>query len=495
MGSRPDPRPEGVGPRDGRLRTLASGVVGTTRARLWCAWAPADAFARRRAAVVLVGIAAALSYVVQAVAWPMYDLLHRDAADYLATYAELGRGDPLFPQQMLARPPLAPLVLGGTMELGGPYLLEVVMGLAFVATVCAYFAAARKLGSAAAVAVAALLVLSFDVGALYHQATSDALFGTGLAFLALALARAWSAPSTRRFALAGLAAAGCALIRPSGIVLVPVVGLCLCLVPGPGRERARRALTFVAAASLVLVSLAESTPSGTTRFTVASGGPLPPPLYRLFVDEHLVSPENGPASAELGRAVERLVALEPYRSYGITRDRVFREGTNFMTWDLAWLAQERWGDEAGARMTDVLEETVRAHPGATARGALGTLHFYLRSRYWFPAAQVDQADPASGFVTRDGRRLRRALAIQLIPARTSSIPGHPIRMAGTSTTGATSSGPSCGSRTRPGRRGTSTCRRPSPGTPRDCLPATGRGGSQRASAASSRTSRRRCFSS
>jgi len=191
------------------------------------------------------------------------------------------------------------------------------------------------------------------------------------------------------------------------------VGLCACLAPG--RRRVRRALTVVAAGSLVLVSLAELNAVRYDSFTVASGGPLPPPLYRLFVDEHLVSPANGPASAELGRAVDRLVALEPYRSYGITRARVFREGTNFMTWDLAWLARERWGDEARARMTDVLEETVRAHPGETARGALGTLLFYLRSRYWFPAAQVDRADRPSGFVTRDGRRLRRAPATQLIP--------------------------------------------------------------------------------
>ena len=415
MGSRPDSGPEGVGRRDIGARALVSGVLASSRARLRRAWAPAGAFTRRRAAVVVVGVAAALSYAVQAVAWPMYDLLHRDAADYFATFVELGRADPLFPQQMLARPPLAPLVLGGTMELGGPYLLEVVMGLAFVATVCAYFAAARRLGSAAAVVIAVLLVLSFDVGALYHQATSDALFATGLAFVALALARAWAAPSLGGFAVAGLAAAACALVRPSGIALLPVVGLCACLVPGRGRERIRRALTVVAAGALVLVSLAEFNAVRYGSFTVASGGPLPPPLYRLFVDEHLVSPKNGPTSAELGRAVDRLVALEPYRSYGITRDRAFREGTNFMTWDLAWLAQERWGDDARARLTDVLEETVRAHPGETARGALGTLLFYLRSRYWFPAAQADQDDPASGFVTRDGRRLRRALAIQLIP--------------------------------------------------------------------------------
>ena len=384
-------------------------------ARLRRAWAPADAFARRRVAVVVVGIVAACSYGLQAVAWPMFDLRHRDAADYLGTFLELGSSDPLFTQQMLARPPVAPAILGGAMELGGPYLLELVMGLAFVATVCAYFAAARRLGSAAAIVVAILLVLSFDVGALYHQATSDALFATALSFLALALARAWAMPSPGRFALAGLVAGSCAAVRPSGVVLVPVVGLCVGLAPGAATIRLRHVGVFLVAGVVMLVSFATVNAVRYDTFTVPSGGPFPAPLYRLFVDDHLVSPDNGPASAELGRAVDRLVALEPYRSYGITRERVFREGTNFMTWDLAWLARERWGDAARARMLDVLEETVRAHPDEAARGALGTLLFYLRSRYWFPAAQVDQVDPASGFETRNGRRLRRALAVQLIP--------------------------------------------------------------------------------
>jgi hypothetical protein len=352
---------------------------------------------------------------MQAIAWPMYDLLHRDAADYLATFLELGRADPLFPEQMLARPPVVPFVLGAAMEVGGPYLLELVMGLAFVATVCAYFAAARRFGSAAAITVAGVLVLSFDVGALYHQATSDALFATTLALLALALVRAWARPSPRGFALAGSVAASCAAVRPSGIVLVPVLGLCVCLAPGRAVNRLRHLGSFVVASAMVLVLLATVNGVRYDTFTVSSGGPFPPPLYRLFVDDHLVSPDNGPASAELGRAVDRLVTLEPYRSYGITRERVFREGTNFMAWDLTWLAREQWGDMARARMLNVLEETVRAHPADAARGALGTLLFYLRSRYWFPAAQVDQVDPASRFVERDGRRLRRALDIQLIP--------------------------------------------------------------------------------
>ena len=383
--------------------------------RLTRIWASVDGFAGRRAAVVVVGVAAACSYCLQSIAWPMYDLLHRDAADYVATFLELGRSDPLFPQQMLARPPVTPLVVGGAMELGGPYLLELVMGLAFIATVCAYFAAARKLGSASAVVIAVLLVLSFDVGALYHQATSDALFATGLALLALALARAWERPTTRRFALAGIVAAGCTLVRPSGVVLVPVVGFCLLVAPGRARDRLRRAVHFTIAGGLLLVGMATANAVRYDTFTVASGGPVPPPLYRLFVEDHLVSPANGPASAELGRAVDRLVALEPYRSYGITRERYFREGTNFMSWDLAWLARDEWGDRARGRLTDVLEETVRAHPEAVTRGALGTLLFYLRTRYWYPAAQIGQPYPVSGFVSRNGRRLPRAADVQLIP--------------------------------------------------------------------------------
>jgi len=243
------------------------------------------------------------------------------------------------------------------------------------------------------------------------------LFATGFALLALALARAWTSPTARAFAIAGLVAGLCVLTRPSGIVVVPVVAACSLLVPGRMRVRLGRAAAFALATGLVLVSLATVNAVRYDRFAVAATV-FPSPLYRLFVHDHLVDRDNGPASAELGQAIDGLVALEPYRSYGITAERVFREGTNFMSWDVDWLARREWGDEAGGRLRAVLWETVREHPRAATREAWETLLFYLRSGYRHPASSTstpERDEPNRTFVTVGGRALRAPHGTELIP--------------------------------------------------------------------------------
>ncbi len=90
-------------------------------------------------------------------------------------------------------------------------------------------------------------------------------------------------------------------------------------------------------------------------------------LFRVFEMDRLVEPENGPASRELARVVEReLLTEEPYRSYGIELDEFFSSGSDRMFVDLNTL-----GDRAD--LEAVTEEAIRAHPGAFATGIAGTI--------------------------------------------------------------------------------------------------------------------------
>ncbi|HXF98356.1 MAG TPA: hypothetical protein VNJ46_07060, partial [Gaiellaceae bacterium] len=93
-------------------------------------------------------------------------------------------------------------------------------------------------------------------------------------------------------------------------------------------------------------------------------------LFRLFVADRIVHPENGPASRELARAVAReLLPREPYRSYGITLDEFFSSGSFRMHEDLTVLADRTWGwDDDYAHLARVAREAILAHPGAYARG-------------------------------------------------------------------------------------------------------------------------------
>lgn len=348
------------------------------------------------AAVWTVASAGALAYAVESVAWPLADVVKRDSHEYVLYYLELWERTPLFPALMLSRTPIAALVDGGMLDVGGPTALELVMGVAYVVTVVLVFLVARSLGPGAGLLAAALMLLATDVAATYHQVSSDALFTTALVVAIATLGRAWRVGTVRAFALAGVAMATTALVRPSGLVLVPVLVGAVLLRPGGGRRRLVVSGAVLGAALVPLGAWAALNLVRFDTFAVATS-PAPPPLYNMLVISHLVDPSNGPASAELGEEVSRWVRLEPYRSYGITADRFFADATNFMSWDLNRIAEERWGaSRAGGKLREVAAETFRAHPWDYVRGVADIADTYLRGTYYYPAP-----DPAKREVDED----------------------------------------------------------------------------------------------
>jgi hypothetical protein len=359
-------------------------------------WDRVSAAVESRVAIWAVALGTAVVYAVESIAWPLADVVKRDSFEYVLYYLEFVDRTPLFPALMLGRTPIAPLVDGAALELGGPTTLEVVMGLAYVVTVVVLFVTARALSPAAGLLTVGLLLLATDVAALYHQVSSDALFATAAAAAVGVLGWAWRDGTLGSFALAGAAVALAGLVRPSGLVLVPVVAAGVLLRPGSVRGRLRLAAATLLPALAVLGAWASVNLARYDSFTVA-GSPTPPPLYRMFVEEHLVDPSNGPASAELGEEVARWVRREPYRSYGITEEKFFSEATNFMSWDLNRIAEERWGAAAApGKLQQVAWEAFRAHPGRYLRSVLDAADAYLRDPYFYPAP-----DPAKREVDQD----------------------------------------------------------------------------------------------
>ena len=112
----------------------------------------------------------------------------RDTWDYLVYYLQFFDGDPPLSQVQLFRTPLTPLVVGLPMAIGGSALLEIVFGVLFAVCVVAWSATALVFGRVPALASAVLLLVYPAWATLYHQASSDAVFATGLALWALVLA-------------------------------------------------------------------------------------------------------------------------------------------------------------------------------------------------------------------------------------------------------------------------------------------------------------------
>jgi hypothetical protein len=200
--------------------------------------------------------------------------------------------------------------------------------LLFALSILSWGAVARACGgSRTAVFVAVALLVYPGYSGLFHQLSSDSVFAAAYAGWAYTVTRAVVSRRTAWFAFAGTGAAVLALTRPVAQALVLVTPLVL-LVPGPWRSRVVRSAAFGTAAIMLLVAWAGYNDVRYDDFTVVRGGQASIPLFRAFVTDRIVAPDNGPASRRLAAAVRTdLLPRQPYRGDGITLHEFFTSGS------------------------------------------------------------------------------------------------------------------------------------------------------------------------
>jgi Dolichyl-phosphate-mannose-protein mannosyltransferase len=343
------------------------------------AWTRLLAFVpTRRAAVVLFLVALGV-YWLQALGWPMAK--GRDTWDYLAYYLQLGDSEPPLEMLQLFRTPLTPLAVGIPLDLGGTVVLEIVFGLFYAAAVVAWSATALVFGRLPALLAAVLLLVYPAWATLYHQASSDAVFATGLALWALLLARTLERPSTWRFVGVGAGIAVLALIRPANQVLLPAA-LAALLVPVPWRRRLAWSGASLVAAIVVLGVWALHNGIRYDDATVARGGRAWVPFLRVWLDDATISPGNGEASRRLSRLIEREVLEEsPHARLDVPLDAYLANGTNYETVRLIALSDRVLGrGENYGVLFDSALEAIRDHPGTYVRGVADTYWDFLRQQ-------------------------------------------------------------------------------------------------------------------
>ena len=144
---------------------------------------------------------------------------------------------------------------------------------------------------------------------------------------------------------------------------------------------------------------------------LARGGNAIVPFYRAFITDHIVSPENGEESRRLAAAMQQhLLTREPYRSYGVTLDQLFRDGSFRTHEDLYLLSDEVFGWDSDYRiLRDAGVEGVRAHPGTYAQGVARTIWDEL-AKAQFRAVSSGDDDSARRLVVADRRHRREAIA-------------------------------------------------------------------------------------
>ena len=414
-----------------------------TARRAWL-WAT-DVAGTRHGAAILVAASLAV-YAVQSLGWPMAP--GRDLEAYLAVYVDFWHTNAVFPWEMLSRTPVAPLVAGGLLDLGSPLVLEVVGALLFAGSILLLARTALLFGRGPAVLVGAALVLFPGYGIVFHELASEIVFATGFAVWIAVVGRATLAPSARWFAAAGAATALIALTRPANQVFLLAAVLPLVLA-GTWRARLGRTAAFLGVSLALLGGWAVTNLWRYDDLTVARGGQSSLPFFRAFVVDHIVEPDNGPASRELAAVVRRdLLTKEPYRSYGIDLETFFARGSPREHEDLISLSDRVWGWDSDYRILGrVAREAVRTHPGTFARGVLRDFGKELAKPYFAgrkpppppaPPAQPGAAAAPGPTVVVDGRTLPAPTEGEPIPSEYQSAqistPDHSIREVWTSAT-------------------------------------------------------------
>jgi hypothetical protein len=399
-----------------------------------------ERLASRPAGAVLLFVIALAVYALQAIAWPLK--AGRDADEYLLAYVQLFDSHVLLPWSLLFRTPVTPLVMGGSLDLFGGALAELLTAALFAGSVVAWSASGRTFGPRVAIAVAAALLLYPGWAAMFHELSSETLFAASFSLWALLVARAAVAPSVGRFAAVGGGVALLALVRPGNAILLAFAAFPF-LLAGTSRDRIRWALAVALTAALPLVAWSVHNGVRFDYWGLARGGNAIVPFYRAFITDHIISPENGEASRQLAAAMQRdLLTREPYRSYGVTLDQLFEQGSFRVHEDLYLLSDEVFGwdsDYVILRRAGI--EGVRANPGTYADGVLGTVWQQLSKAFFRDIPSGGEATVAGkhaeDMIRVRGRRLPRPSEGEPIPSGQVvwiSRPDHSIRQVWTSPT-------------------------------------------------------------
>lgn len=388
-------------------------VVPAVPARLAWRWQSFEAWVGTRSSAIALFVVALAVFALQSAVLPVYP--GRDMSRYIQAFVQLWYEVPVLPSVLNTRGPLASLGVGLPLELGGA-AAEVWMALLYAASIVAWGAVAMLFGARAAVLTTGLLLVYPGYGILFHELASDALFAAAFAGWAFLLSRTILRPSVRAFLFAGLGMGVLVLVRPGNQVLI-VFALFPLLLRAPwGRRLAWGAAFFVASAAVTegwklvaelrwgeAVALKPSSAVLVTAFLLLplvfpapwrrrmaflallavitgvaikgwrvqspvhyaqAAAQLPSSsifLFRAFIEARIVSPDNGPASRQLARVIQRdLLTKEPYRSYGVDLQTIFSSGSNRVLGDLNHLS----GVDLGA----VTREAIRQHPAPFVAG-------------------------------------------------------------------------------------------------------------------------------
>lgn len=313
-----------------------------------------------------IGVISLATYWFQSLAWPLF--FGRDALSYLYYYLDLGSNNPVYHYLMVRRTPIAPLLFGTTLSIGGVYFTEIILAVLYCASILGIYYIGSQYSRKLGIVLAVLVNFYPAYGQRFHAIETESPSAFILIMLCVLFFNTINSPKSWKFVLLGIITVILSLTRPDHVVFLALGASPLLFLSNRSRfvEEIRFSSYFIITTSLLLLLWGAYNFVRYDDFTISRGGDAHIPLQRAFEFSHTVMAENGPASANLVDVVQtELLTKEPYKSYGIDVNTFFAKGTERMFYDLPGLSDLHYGWNSDySQLKKVGIEAVIAHPAS-----------------------------------------------------------------------------------------------------------------------------------
>jgi len=345
-----------------------------------------------RIEMATVGVLAGLYFILANYFIPFSE--GRDVGTYFLYWQGLFQSQPPYPLLMLFRTPFTPAFFGLAYEFLGKTGVQILLCAGFIGVSVLVYSVLRSYARWVAWLGVVLVFANVQLFEVFNSVASEAPQTILIALWAwsafIAMAR-----SSKKLGLAlGLITFLLVMNRPANQLLIaacflPLFGF---LIASAGKVGIRERIVC----SVLAFSLATGLTTAymgynwwkNGQFCISRLGGASVPFYRMFLQEQLIRPENGPRSAELADlALRKVLTDETFQKYGID-ERVFFEFTTSRMFDALFRAsvEERGWDNDFQLFKDAAWECMSANP----------------KEFWF-----SYVDGVYGmFKTRDGRLFR-----------------------------------------------------------------------------------------
>jgi hypothetical protein len=352
----------------------------------------------------------------------------RDMATYFLWFRDLFEIEPEFPLLMLFRTPLTPLFYGSCFEFLNETGIKLVVAVCYAGGLTSVFAVLREFSSLAAWTFNVLLGANLWLFRWFNAVGSETLQTVLLCLWFSCTFFAMRSPKIRVWAGIAILVFLLVLNRPGNQTFVLCFLLPLFVANACLRHRLMLSGAFLIAYSTVHIAFCTFNYLRYGEFCVAKLGDAHLPFYRLFVQEHLISPDNGPASRQLAQFVDAKILTNPvYAQYEITQDIFFGCSTQRMFNSLIYAVQKDGSGSDFALLRQAGMESIWSDPKGSLLRYLEHLVTVFDYRDRKPFKISNLRDLSRAFVRERERLYARYAARGLVlPTEGDLLPPTPL---------------------------------------------------------------------